>query len=259
MTVMGSADAFNSAGRGHSCYALERPHGVAMVDFGCTALHRLKAQGLGTSQVRAVFFTHLHGDHIGGFPLLYIDALFHSRRTDPLVVMGPVHTEARLRELTDFVFPGVMAYPRPFSWTVTELRPGQQARWDGLTVQAFAADHMDPPDLPLCLRITDEAGAVVGFSGDTAMTDGLREAAAGADLLVAECTGLTHPCGRHCAWEDWEQEMPRLGARRLLLTHLSDAVRAEAEADRLRGPDSLDLAFAEDGMVLEFGPGASRG
>ena len=67
LTVIGSADAFNSAGRGNSCYVLESADaGKVMIDFGPTALLGLRRQGIQPNELSGVVFTHLHGDHIGG-------------------------------------------------------------------------------------------------------------------------------------------------------------------------------------------------
>ncbi|MBM4360853.1 MAG: hypothetical protein FJ096_22345 [Deltaproteobacteria bacterium] len=101
-------------------------------------------------------------------------------------------------------------------------------------------------------------GKAVAFSGDTAVCDGLFAAADGVDLLVAECTTLAPPAGRHCTWQDWRELLepggPRpIGARRVLLTHLGADVRREAPtlaAWHAERPGAPSLAFAEDGMVV---------
>jgi ribonuclease BN (tRNA processing enzyme) len=93
-------------------------------------------------------------------------------------------------------------------------------------------------------------GQVVAFSGDTAMCDGLFAAADGADLLVAECSCLAAPCGRHCTWEEWREALPRVGAKRVLLTHLGQKVRASVARLLADAPPGVDLAFADDGMIV---------
>src|SRR5205085_6739140 len=106
-----------------------------------------------------------------------------------------------------------------------ELPPGSEATIAGLKVRGYAAAHMDPPDAPLCLRIAGTDGRTVAFSGDTEMCSGLFEAADGADLLIAECTAMRPPAGRHCTWEQWRVELGRIGAKRVMLSHLGKEVR----------------------------------
>jgi ribonuclease BN (tRNA processing enzyme) len=137
----------------------------------------------------------------------------------------------------------------PIAWG--ELAPGEGVDVGGLLVQAFRADHVDPPEVPLCLRIVSADGRAVAFSGDTRICDGLKEAARGVDLLVAECTHFAPPAGGHSTWQEWRELLPRIGARRVLLTHLADEVRAKVPELRRAAPEGVEVEFAEDGMVLE--------
>ena len=170
-----------------------------------------------------------------------------------LDVLGPVGVESRLQALLEVAYGDVLDR-RPYELRFRELRPGSKSSLAGLTVQGFAADHMDPPDIPLCLRITvptSEGPRVIAFSGDTRLGEGLRQAADGADLLIAECSGLAHPIGRHCAWEDWRGYLPECTAKRVVLSHLGAAVRASRErlVDELP-PQSPPVIFADDGLAL---------
>ena len=67
LRVLGSSDAFNSAGRCHASYLLEGGGSAPVaVDFGATGLFALHQQGLSAKDIAAVLVTHLHGDHFGG-------------------------------------------------------------------------------------------------------------------------------------------------------------------------------------------------
>jgi len=245
---VGSADAFNGAGRAHSCYLLEAEGAQPiMIDFGATALARVKQLPRNPDQLAGILVTHLHGDHIGGIPFLLIDAMFRTRRQAPLHILGPVGTAAALGELMRVTYGPVADYTKPFEFVVEEMAPDQSRAWLGWSIESFPADHMDPPEQPLCLRV-EAGGRRIAFSGDTSMCEGLLRALEDVDLGVVECTGLEHPIGRHCAWSDWEAELPKLSARRMLMSHLGDEVRAAAVEGRLSRPN---VDFAEDGMSLE--------
>jgi ribonuclease BN (tRNA processing enzyme) len=105
---------------------------------------------------------------------------------------------------------------------------------------AFPVDHASgaPAYAPRLLA----GGRVIACSGDTAWTDTLLEAAAGADLFVCEAYTYARAVRYHLPYAALREHRQRLGCRRLLLTHPSpDLLAHRAElADEL----------AEDGQVL---------
>lgn len=252
LTVIGSADAFNSAGRGNSCYLLESAGASkVMIDFGPTALYGLRRQGIPPNEVGGVVFTHLHGDHTGGFPLLVIDALYNSRRKTELSVLGPTLTRQMLDGLMGVTYGDLKdAVEKGLMLAIDEFVPGEERDFHGYRVRAFAAEHMQLPHRPLCLRFEDPSGKVAAFSGDTRICPGLLAAADGADLLVADCSRLAPPAGQHATWEEWRAILPELKVRSLLLTHLGPDVRAQLPG-LAQSPSPLPLQFADDGLVLE--------
>jgi ribonuclease BN (tRNA processing enzyme) len=253
LTVIGSADAFNSGGRGHSCYVLESDGlGPLMIDFGPTALAGLRRAGFSPRELSAIALTHLHGDHAGGLPFLFIDALFNDRRAEPLPLLGPTRTRETLDALVEATYADVKSDLSRLSLEITELFPGESRGFSGYTVRGFAADHMKPPHRPLCLRVTDPAGVSVAFSGDTRLCPGLFEAADGANLLVAECTRLAPPAGHHCTWEEWKSALQKVHAKAVLFTHLGADVRERLPGLERELDGRLPVSFADDGMTLEL-------
>jgi len=183
-----------------------------------------------------------------------IDALFEVPRTNPLHIIGPVGVAERLTALNRLMYGSIADRERGFELTFAELRPGESTPLpDGGQVRGFAADHQDPPEQPLCLRVEAD-GQAFAFSGDTRPCDGLRQAAAGADLLAAECTHLRPPAGAHTTWHDWQALFGELGARAIVLSHQAAPVRLRLAELAAALPEGLDVRFAEDGMVVE--PGA---
>ena len=255
VTCVGSADAFNGAGRGHTCWLLEDDRGRAMVDFGATALAGLRRLGRDPAQeLDAIHFTHLHGDHIGGWPFLLIDAQHRARRTRPLLVSGPPGTRDRLQALWAACYADTAARPLGFAVEHRELSPGDAALLAGREVRAFRAQHMRPPHLALSLRI-----GAVAFTGDTGAHAGLAAVAQGAALLCAECTelepgqpGAAPAERRHLSWAELKVLLPAWRVRRVLLAHLSSGVRAAAGAiEREAAALGLDLQVCDDGTAVD--------
>lgn len=253
LTFIGSADAFNSGGRGHSCYWLDgATDEPVIVDFGGTALMQMRALGRDPNELGAVVLTHLHGDHFGGLPFLQIHLTFVAQRTRPLTILGPEGTQERVTDLLGIVYGKSIAEHTRFDINYVEIAPGDSADLLGSRWQAFSAVHLAPPDQALCLRVTGSDGSIVAFSGDTEPCDGLIDCAHDADLLVAECTGMLPPMGAHTTWDQWPDLLGRLEAKRIALTHLGESVRDELPAilaaGGLPGPP---VELADDGLMID--------
>jgi ribonuclease BN (tRNA processing enzyme) len=250
LTVIGSGDAFNSSGRGHACYLVQSSGaGNLMIDFGATALMSVRRAGIEPALIDGVAFTHLHGDHFGGFPFLVIDALYNRAQRRAFEVLGPQLTAATLHELMRITYGDVVHELPKVAGSMRELAPGEHTEFLGYRIEGFAADHMPPPHRPLCLRVTSPDGKSIAFSGDTKPCAGLTAAADGVELLVAECTRMAAPAGSHCTWNDWAMMSPSLRAGRVLLTHLGADVRAQLASSQTPRP----IELADDGMIIDLG------
>jgi ribonuclease Z len=163
-----------------------------LFDAGRGALQRLTQVDVRWQEVQAVFFTHLHSDHVVGFPDLFLTGwLVPPGRTVPLPVRGPRGTTrmmSHLRQANDYDIQvrvtndqldraGVVLLARDISEGVVYER-------SGVKVTAFAVDHA-PVKPALGYRI-DYAGRSVVLSGDTRVSENLIRHAAGADVLIHE-------------------------------------------------------------------------
>ena len=89
------------------------------------------------------------------------------------------------------------------------------------------------------------ADRVVAYSGDTAWTEALADAADGADLFIVEAYTFERPVRYHLDYRTLAERRDRLRCRRIILTHMSD--------DMLRHLGRLDPTWAEpaeDGLAV---------
>jgi ribonuclease BN (tRNA processing enzyme) len=243
LTFLGCGDAFGTGGRFNTCFHVQTDTaGAFLIDCGASSLVAMRSRGVDPNTIGTIFLSHLHGDHFGGVVFLILDAGFSSRREAPLTIAGPQGVEARVKAAMEAFYPGSSTRPTRFPLTFLELSPGASQVVGGVTVTAFLADHdSGAPSLSLRLGVD---GRTITYSGDTAFTETLVEAAREADLFVCEAYFRGRKVKGHM---DVDELLPRLcdiGAGRVVLTHMG--------ADMLAQPAPPGVTKAHDGLEIEL-------
>jgi ribonuclease BN (tRNA processing enzyme) len=237
LRFLGSGDAFGSGGRFQTCMHLSGAGGAVLIDCGASSLIAMKRDGVDPGEVDVVLLSHLHGDHFGGLPFLILDAQF-TRRVRPILIAGPPGVRARVETAMEALFPGSTATQRKFEVEFIELVERSPARVGPVTVTACPVVHASGAP-PYALRV-DYGGRIIAYSGDTEWAEGLIEAARDADLFICEAYTFDKPVKFHLDYKTIEAQAERLGARRIILTHMGrDMLAREAEARIERGHDGL--------------------
>ncbi|WP_027521472.1 MBL fold metallo-hydrolase [Bradyrhizobium sp. Ec3.3] len=242
LRFVGCGDAFGSGGRANTCFHVTGRQVNFLIDCGASSLPALKRLEIDRDEIDLILITHFHGDHFAGLPFFLLDAQF-SRRTRPLVIAGPEGIEMRLAQVMEALFEHSSKTKQRFELSVVALSPGESRSFGGVTVTPYPVVHGESGGPFLGYRIAAE-GRVLAYSADTEWTETLIPLAHGADLFIAEAYMYEKVVKNHLSLKTLEQHLPEIGAKRLVLTHMSDDVL-------LRLDDVPHLA-AEDGMVLVF-------
>ncbi len=244
LTVVGCGDAFGSGGRMQTCYLVQAPATSFLIDCGATAVIGCNRLGVEPNSIPTIFISHLHGDHFAGLVWWLLHAQHVSRRSAPLTVTGPEGIEARFIAAAESLFPRSTQVPRRFELRFLEYRKEVPLDVGPVRVTPFEVVHPSGAP-PYALRFEVE-GRTLSFTGDTEWVESLVPAGAAADLYIMECYGFDADVRYHMSWRTIERNLPRIGAKRVLLTHMNAAMLAHREAVAASG-----VACAEDGMVIE--------
>jgi len=240
LQFLGSGDAFGSGGRFNTCFHVRDKRGAFLVDCGASSMIAIRKFGIDPNAIRAILITHLHGDHFGGLPFFILDAQLVSRRTAPLVIAGPPGLRDRLAAAMENFFPGSTKVERRFAVEVRELEPRLGHDIEGIEVTPYVMKHPCGAP-PFALRIATD-GKTLCYSGDTEWVDGLREAAAGVDLFIAETYFFDKAIKFHLDYATLARHLPEIGAKRVILTHMNPEMLARA--------GETGCEAAEDGMTV---------
>lgn len=244
ITIVGCGDAFGSGGRLNTCFKVDAEAGTFLIDCGASTLIGFSRLGLDPNAVGTILISHLHGDHFAGLVWWLLHAQHIGRRIMPLTIVGPPTVEARVLAAAEALFPGSTRVPRRYALRFHEIDAGTPLEIEGLALRAFEVVH--PSGAPSHALRIETGGKVLAFSGDTEWTDALLPCAAGADLFICECYALDAQIRYHLNWRTLAANLGRLGARRVLLTHMNDSMLAQRHL-----VDDPRVSAAEDGLVVD--------
>jgi ribonuclease Z len=243
VVVVGSGSAVPDPVRANPSQAVVFGDDVLLFDCGERATVNLVRAGFSPLDVRHLFFTHLHWDHIADFNYLLM-TVWNCGKRDPLNVWGPrgtrEMTEAFLRaHQVDVEF--VRTFVEQLPPHITDRPPAEPAlamhdvhagtllETDRYRVSAVQVQHLSLlgyADADWAYRVDSDAGSVA-FSGDTVPCDAMIELARDVDILVHEATFLEEIIEERApAWtgHTGPRSAGRIaresGARKLVLTHL---------------------------------------
>lgn len=243
VTILGTGDAFASGGRAQAGYLIETGGKRILLEAGPGILTELKKHGVGADTLDLVIISHLHGDHFGGLPFLFLEYMWETPREHPLIIAGPRKLEQRTWILMKAMFSRfkLEGIRQKMHWKV--LEPGKTVRLAGFKVSTIRSPHTNP-DISLSLKL-DVGGKDIVFSGDTGWNEEFVKFSEGADLLLCECTYYESGHLRfHMNYPELKNNRDRFKVGRMILTHLG--------RETLQHASEIDIEMGFDGMKFEL-------
>jgi len=167
-----------------------------MFDFGFGTQKNFAALEIPYQDITGYFATHLHTDHVGEFPQIWVGSWLGGR-VKPLEVWGPSGPEPKYgmrhfveKQLDSYVWDrdtrqgyapaiGAEVVVHEFDYA----KPGIVYQHNGVTISSFPAVHLY--DGPVSFRL-DWNGLSFVYSGDTTPSSTFVEHAKNADLVIHE-------------------------------------------------------------------------
>jgi ribonuclease BN (tRNA processing enzyme) len=180
VTVLGSSASYSGAGRACAGHYLEAAGARVLLDCGNGVLSNL-ASIEDPVMLDAVFITHNHPDHYADVFVLHAALRYAPQGpAAPIPLYAPPGLPERMKLLLSDR--GAESFDEAF--VTMPLEAGVAVTVGGLTVTPFEVEHTDPTFALVC----EADSARFAYTADTAPCPGAREAARGADLLLAEAT-----------------------------------------------------------------------
>lgn len=247
LVVLGSGTSIPHPDRISAGYLLLEGGRAVLVDSGPGTIHRLPRVGVAFQEIRDVFYTHLHVDHV----LDLVSLLFAKRNPNvhnppTLTIRGGAGLVEMMDKLRALFHPWLE--PRGYDLSVQEY--ASPLELEGLRVRACPIHHHPSS---LAYRFEDEEGRSVVFSGDTGEDEALVELAGGTTLLVLECS---FPEGKGTAGHLTPSAAGRLarraGVNKLLLTHFYPGCDGREILGPCQAAFGAEVLLAHDWMRLEI-------
>ena len=270
VTLLGTGRPKPQPGRTGPAALVEAAGKRFVFDCGRCTLQRLDEAGVPLGELKYLFLTHLHSDHIVGIPDFWLTPWIFGRGNEPLRVWGPEGTRRMMSKLAEaFEFDIHLRRdvderldPGGVEVIAEDVEQGLVYEEDGLRITVFDVDHA--PIKPAFGYRIDYAGRSAVLSGDTRYSENLIEFARGADLLVHEVAAappeelqrserLAHIIGHHTSPEEAASVFSQVKPKVAAFTHVvSYGIERSAIVQRTRAGYAGELVMGEDLMRFEI-------
>jgi ribonuclease BN (tRNA processing enzyme) len=261
LTVLGKSPSWQDAGGACSGYLIEAGETTVLLDCGNGVFGKLRER-IDYVDLDAVVLSHLHADHwLDLIPYSY--ALIYAPKQQPVAVhtwpgtdsparprlIAPPGAEETFRQVTSAWGNDDLIQS---AFALEEYRSGDSIEVGDITASFHPVPHFIDT---YAVNLSADGSHKLTYSADTRPGDELVEIARDADLMLVEAT-LPRPertgVRGHLTPEEAGEHARRAGAKRVVITHISDELGDEWARDEAERGFGAPVEVAREGAVYEI-------
>lgn len=251
LTTVGTGTAAPSASRVCAGHLVEAGAVRVLMDCGSGVVHRLAQFGLDWMGITHLALTHFDADHVSDLATLLVAWRWGATppRTASVEVVGPPGTQALFDHLAA-AFGSTVREPG-YPLAIREVAPGTTvALSDDVRIETYKVPHTAES----VAYAIERGGRRLVYTGDTGFDAALGRWAAGADVLLTECSlpaALAIPS--HLTPEQCGELAALARPGLLVLTHFYPPVERTDIRGAIAGIFDGPVVLAHDGWATEIG------
>lgn len=265
VTVLGKSPSWQDAGGACSGYLVRDGQTVLVVDMGNGTFAKLR-EHVDYVDVDAVVVSHMHADHILDL-VPYSYALTYAPRQQPVAIppwwegtdepaKPALHVPAggaeALRRIAGTWGSETLVQD---AFALSEYAPEDQVQVGSLRIRFHPVPHYLPTHAIEVVSSLDGSGGRLTYGADCSPNAELIEFARGTDLLIIEAT-LPRPertgLRGHLTPGEAGEHGRQAGAKRLVLTHISDEMDGEWAREEAEKAFGGTVEVAQQGATYEL-------
>ena len=198
--ICGSRSPIFDVNRAETCIYIEAGDDVYLFDSGNDSTRNLQNWGIPWSNLKGVFYTHLHSDHIAELAEVHLQSWIVGGRKEKLKVYGPSGVDLltagiEMAYSQDYIFrnehhgESIASYSAAgFDTKIITKNNQVVINENGLKITSFEVLHY-PVEPSLAFKIEYKGRSIV-ISGDTIFSDDLLEKSMNVDVLFHEVMNI---------------------------------------------------------------------
>lgn len=241
VTCLGSGNAYSDdvPNRNRSCYLIGDS---TLLDCNPEILNALKFSGNKPENVKDVFISHFHADHVFGLAWLLNEYISRNPRDEDLNIIGPEGLEDYIEDLYEKAYSKSVIEHSDFDINFYEVIPDREYSLEALSFIPYEMSHSNDRITALGYKIfLGGEDKVLGYTGDTGPTKSIKKLMRDVDLFIVDCTFEEKVNSQHLDLGDIREIRKELAdSTEVMITHMSEITEAMRNIQGIVVPEDLE-------------------